>query len=101
MTFFLDDPVDRVKRQKIKEDIMKRLDMLENDFLPQVIDPYIEFLGLKIFIQVMVDKTDVIYDDVHFIEPVSRTLAIANTGQVNLHRRNPQRLNCIFPTRCQ
>ena len=28
--------IDRVKRQKIKEDIMKRLDMLENDFLPQV-----------------------------------------------------------------
>jgi len=58
--------IDRAKRQKIKEDIMKRLDMLENDFLPQV----------------MVDKTDVIYDDVRFIEPVSRTLAIANTGQV-------------------
>ena len=30
--------IDRVKRQKIKEDIMKRLDMLENDFLPQVIN---------------------------------------------------------------
>ena len=28
--------VDQVKRQKIKEDIMKKLDMLENDFLPQV-----------------------------------------------------------------
>merc|ERR1719228_343732 len=45
---------------------MKRLDMLENDFLPQV----------------MVDKTDVIFDDVRFIEPVGHTLAIANTGQV-------------------
>ena len=28
--------IDKVKRQRIKEDIMKRLDMLENDFLPQV-----------------------------------------------------------------
>jgi hypothetical protein len=28
--------IDRVKRQKIKEEIMKKLDMLENDFLPQV-----------------------------------------------------------------
>ena len=46
----------------------------------------IGFLSLKIFIQVMVDKTDVIYDDVRFIEPVSRTLAIANTGQVNKFR---------------
>ena len=66
---------------------MKRLDMLENDFLPQVIDR--EMQGLKKIVdedsfQVMVDKTDVIYDDVRFIEPVSRTLAIANTGQVSL-----------------
>jgi phosphatidylinositol-bisphosphatase len=58
--------IDRARRQKIKEEIMKRLDMLENDFLPQV----------------MVDKTDVIYDNVNFIEPASRALAIANTGQV-------------------
>jgi len=58
--------IDRPKRQKIKEDIMKRLDMLENDFLPQV----------------MVDKTDVIYEEVRFIEPVREVVAIANTGQV-------------------
>ena len=37
----------------------------------------------------MVDKTDVIYDDVRFIEPVSRTLAIANTGQVKLQKISP------------
>ena len=37
----------------------------------------------------MVDKTDVIYDDVRFIEPVSRTLAIANTGQVKLQKSSP------------
>jgi len=58
--------IDRVKRQRIKEDIMKKLDMLENDFLPQV----------------MVDNTDVIYDNVRFIEPCTKSLAIANTGQV-------------------
>jgi len=58
--------IDRPKRQKIKEEIMKKLDMLENDFLPQV----------------MVDNTDVIFDDVNFIEPASSSLAIANTGQV-------------------
>ena len=28
--------INRVKRQKMKEEIMKKLDMLENDFLPQV-----------------------------------------------------------------
>ena len=37
----------------------------------------------------MVDKTDVIYDDVRFIEPVSRSLAIANTGQVTLRMKTP------------
>jgi len=58
--------IDKVKRQRIKEDIMKKLDMLENDFLPQV----------------MVDNTDVIYENVRFIEPSSKNLAIANTGQV-------------------
>jgi len=58
--------IDRVRRQKIKEDIMKKLDMLENDFLPQV----------------MVDNTDIIYENVKFIEPCTKSLAIANTGQV-------------------
>jgi len=58
--------IDRTRRQKIKEEIMKKLDMLENDFLPQV----------------MVDQTDIIFDTVSFIEPTSKTLAIANTGQV-------------------
>ena len=58
--------IDRTRRQKIKEEIMKKLDMLENDFLPQV----------------MVDQTDIIFDSVSFIEPTSKTLAIANTGQV-------------------
>jgi len=58
--------IDRIRRQKIKEDIMKKLDMLENDFLPQV----------------MVDNTDVIYENVKFIEPCTKSLAIANTGQV-------------------
>ena len=28
--------IDREKRQKLKEDIMKKLDSLENEFLPQV-----------------------------------------------------------------
>ena len=28
--------IDKAKRQKIREEIMKKLDMLENDFLPQV-----------------------------------------------------------------
>ena len=74
--------IDRTKRQKIKEEIMKRLDMLENDFLPQVPCSLLLAPCSLLLSQVMVDKTDVIYDEVRFIEPVSRPLAIANTGQV-------------------
>ena len=40
--------------------------MLENDFLPQV----------------MVDQTEVTFETVRFMEPVSKTIAVANTGQV-------------------
>ena len=58
--------IDKARRQRIKEEIMKKLDMLENDFLPQV----------------MVDQTDIIFDEVRFMESFFRTLAIANTGQV-------------------
>jgi len=58
--------IDKIRRQKIKEDIMKKLDMLENDFLPQV----------------TVDTTDIIFDTIKFIEPQTRGLIIANTGQV-------------------
>ena len=32
--------INRAKRQKLKEEIMKKLDMLENDFLPQVASQY-------------------------------------------------------------
>ena len=60
--------IDKSKRQKIREEIMKKLDMLENDFLPQV----------------MVDQTDIIFDEVRFMESVFKVLAIANTGQVRV-----------------
>ena len=40
--------------------------MLENDFLPAV----------------MVDQTEIIFDEVRFMESFCKSLAIANTGQV-------------------
>ena len=58
--------IDKSKRQKIKTEIMKKLDMLENDFLPAV----------------MVDQTEIIFDEVRFMESFFKSLAIANTGQV-------------------
>ncbi|XP_050533288.1 inositol polyphosphate 5-phosphatase OCRL isoform X2 [Daktulosphaira vitifoliae] len=58
--------VDSVKYRKIHEDIMKKLDKVENEFLPQV----------------MVDNTEIIFDNVHFMEPQNKQLTVANTGQV-------------------
>jgi len=54
------------KYRKIHEEVMKKLDKLENEFLPQV----------------MVDTTDIIFDILRFLEPNSKELIIANTGQV-------------------
>lgn len=55
------------KYRKIHEEVMKKLDKLENEFLPQV----------------MVDTTEIIFDTLKFLEPCSKELIIANTGQVN------------------
>ena len=65
---------------------MKKLDMLENDFLPQVASHYsfIETLIATAYYQVMVDKTEVVFGDIKFIEAVSKTISIANTGQVRV-----------------
>lgn len=58
--------IDTVKYRKIHEDVMKKLDKLENEFLPHV----------------MVDSTEIIFDYVYFLEPQNKDLIIANTGQV-------------------
>ena len=58
--------VDPVQYRRIYEDVMKRLDRLENEFLPQV----------------TVDTTEIDFKTVKFLEPVTSTLTVANTGQV-------------------
>jgi len=50
---------------------MKKLDKLENEFLPQV----------------MVDTTDIIFDVLRFLESSSKELIIANTGQVCIKKK--------------
>ena len=45
---------------------MKKLDKLENEFLPHV----------------MVDTTEVVFDGIYFLESQTKDLIIANTGQV-------------------
>uniref|UniRef100_A0A1Y1K9C3 Rho-GAP domain-containing protein n=1 Tax=Photinus pyralis TaxID=7054 RepID=A0A1Y1K9C3_PHOPY len=58
--------VDQNKYRKVHEEVLKKMDKLENEFLPQV----------------TVDQSEVIFDTVKFREPQHREIIIANTGQV-------------------
>jgi phosphatidylinositol-bisphosphatase len=58
--------IDPAKFRRVHEDLLKKMDKLENEFLPQV----------------MVDQTEVVFDLVKFREPQAREIIIANTGQV-------------------
>ncbi|KAJ8984771.1 hypothetical protein NQ317_012134 [Molorchus minor] len=58
--------IDPQKFRKIHEDLLKKMDKHENEYLPQV----------------MIDQTEVIFDLVKFREPQAREIIIANTGMV-------------------
>ncbi|XP_044755725.1 inositol polyphosphate 5-phosphatase OCRL isoform X2 [Coccinella septempunctata] len=58
--------IDQAKFRKVHEELLKRLDKLENEFLPQV----------------TVDQTEVKFGLIKFREPQFRDIIIANTGQV-------------------
>lgn len=59
--------VDPIKFRRIHEDLLKKMDKHENEFLPQV----------------TIDQTEVIYDLIKFRESQSREIIIANTGVVS------------------
>merc|ERR1712001_311590 len=69
--------VDNVKYRKIYEDVMKELDKMENEFLPQV----------------AVDTTEITFDKVRFVEAQTQSLAVANTGQVPVQFEFIKKLN--------
>ncbi|XP_015911155.1 type II inositol 1,4,5-trisphosphate 5-phosphatase [Parasteatoda tepidariorum] len=69
--------VDVAKYRKIYEEVMKKLDKLENEFLPQV----------------TLDKLEINFGKVHFIEPKVQSLTIANTGQVPVQFEFKKKLN--------
>lgn len=57
--------IDQEKSKKVYEDIMKRLDRIENEYLPQV----------------KIDITDFTFEDVKFFESQKQKLIVANIGQ--------------------
>lgn len=58
--------IDQAKYRKVHEELLKRMDKLENEFLPQV----------------TIDQTEVKFDLIKFREAQCRDIIIANTGQV-------------------
>ncbi|XP_018562659.1 inositol polyphosphate 5-phosphatase OCRL-1 [Anoplophora glabripennis] len=58
--------VDPIKFRRIHEDLLKKMDKHENEFLPQV----------------TIDQTEVVYDVIKFREVQSKEIIIANTGVV-------------------
>ncbi|XP_060063309.1 inositol polyphosphate 5-phosphatase OCRL-like [Ylistrum balloti] len=58
--------IDDEKSKRVYEDIMKQLDRLENEYLPQV----------------KLSKTDFNFSDLKFMEPQVQSLIVENTGQV-------------------
>ncbi|XP_076049020.1 type II inositol 1,4,5-trisphosphate 5-phosphatase-like isoform X2 [Oratosquilla oratoria] len=69
--------VDSRSYRKIYEEVMKKLDKLENEFLPQV----------------AVDTTEIIFEPVKFLQPQTKYLTIANTGQVPVQFEFIKKLN--------
>ena len=69
--------IDAAKYRKVHESILKHLDKIENEFLPQV----------------TVDRTEVLFDTVKFFEKQSQELIIANTGQVPISFQFVNKLN--------
>lgn len=60
--------VDIEKKKKVYEDVMKKLDKEENDYLPQV----------------SLDSTEVKFGKITFKDAPSRTITLVNTGQSNI-----------------
>ena len=79
--------IDKAKRQKLREEIMKKLDTLENLYLPQVDNNFLNrnddyTCHYQPLFQVTVVPHEVIFDTVKFMDPVTSSITIANTGQV-------------------
>lgn len=60
--------IDQKRYKKVYEDIMKQLDRIENDYLPQI----------------KLDKTECHFKDVKFIEPQTEIITVANVGQAHV-----------------
>ncbi|KAK4295648.1 hypothetical protein Pmani_031812 [Petrolisthes manimaculis] len=71
--------VDTRRYRRIYEEVMKKLDKLENEFLPQV----------------TIDTTEIILEPVKFYQSQTKYLTIANTGQVPVQFEFIKKLNDV------
>lgn len=69
--------IDTRRYRRIYEEVMKKLDKLENEFLPQV----------------TIDTTEIIFGPIKFLQAQTKYLTIANTGQVPVQFEFIKKLN--------
>ena len=69
--------MNKEKRKRIYEDLMKRMDKLENEFLPQV----------------ELDRLELDFSAVKFLEPKMMQIGITNTGQIPVQYGFVNKLN--------
>lgn len=75
--------VDQILKRKVSEDVMKKLDQLENAKLPQIV----------------IDKNEINFGTVFFKDNASRSLTLTNIGRDRIHYRFKNKNN--DPTFCK
>ncbi|XP_041351900.1 inositol polyphosphate 5-phosphatase OCRL-like [Gigantopelta aegis] len=69
--------IDQEKSKKVYEDVMKKLDRIENEYLPQV----------------KLERLEFVFKDVKFLELKTQSLSVANIGQVPVNLEFINKLN--------
>ncbi|CAG5118177.1 unnamed protein product, partial [Candidula unifasciata] len=69
--------IDQQRYKFVYEEVMKKLDRMENEYLPQI----------------KLDKTECVFKDVKFLEVQSQTVTVANVGQVPVEFEFVNKLN--------
>ena len=69
--------INPVKYRRVYEEALKRMDKLENEFLPQVT---VDIPGANMAPHSQ--RNEIHFGNIRFLEPVKKTFTVANTGQV-------------------
>ena len=83
--------VNNEKYRKVYEEALKRMDKLENEFLPQVT---VDIPGAATLSHS--NRNEIHFGQIKFMEPVKKSFTIANTGQVPVKLEFIKKLNDTY-----